>query len=117
MRILLPDARLPSPFQNLLLRWLRFQKVSNVTTWDLSSVCNTNLLQEPELSETYTLPLTRSATYAERAIKRRAVRPCPSPCSFEYTVKRKHSFRTNLEEQTTKDNERALAVRGWALDD
>lgn len=85
--------------------------MTNVTTWDLFSVCNTNPLQEPELPETYTLPLTRSATDAKRAIKRRAVRSRPSPCSFECTVKRKYSFRTNLEEQSTKANERVLAVR------
>lgn len=101
----------PALSKNLLLRWLRLQKVTNVMTWDLSSVCNTNPLQEPELPQTYTLPLTHSATDVERAIRRRAVRSCPSPCSFECTEKRKRSFRTNLEEQRAKANERALVVR------
>lgn len=64
-----------------------------VTTQDLPSVSDTNPPQEPELlprlPQMSALPLTCSATDTERAIKRKAARPQPSPCSFETTVKRK----------------------------
>lgn len=53
--------------------------MANVTTQDLSSVGDTNPLQEPELqlrlSQTCTLPLRRSATVAERAIKEKLPDP------------------------------------------
>lgn len=83
----------PNLSKNLLLRWLGLQKVVNVTTQDLASVHDTNPAQEPELlhrlPQMRALPLTCSATDAERAIKRKAARSQSNSCSFEYTVKRK----------------------------
>jgi hypothetical protein len=84
----------PTLSKNLLLRWLGLQKVASITTQDLASVSDTSPPQEtellPRLPQMCILPLTCSATDAERAIKRQAAtRSQPSPCSFEYTGKRR----------------------------